>query len=716
MSRQSLRLIGTQALLLFASVLTVPLSAQTSDPPTYPGISIPASFTQGGGTADVPLYVEYDKRLRASEQLSALGSDLFGDQVSLYTGQTSFRHVDIDITGNNSLPVQLSRRYSISTLVSDQRFDARGGPGNPYGGLANWDIEVPHIYGIFDSIYLWNVSSGATTQQPRCSQYFLPRVSSGLDPTEIWSGTKVNIPGKGEKELLWLDPPYPPLQYPNDGRSPTWTTSDYDAFRCITLSAPQDEGFVMTSRDGISYRFDVYAERDFPTVRSGPLANARKAVYLLASEVTDRYGNWVRYAYNVNGHPTSITASDGRAITLTYFPSPNQNRLHTASVTLSVPAETRTWTYAYANQAPDQIPRLTSVTLPDTISTWQFNYAALNAPNHYLYVTYLPPKPSGKECLPPEISTPGGDFGLRITHPSGAKGEFRFKLERTERTNLPFPNCQLLPGGGKYLVAPYVDAFRLKSKKIFDTDTSDSTWSYAYGLVAGVFGESTTITQPDGSVVRNEFSSAYGATVFGAPAGTAIEGQLLATTTTKGNDILRKQTYTYVTGPDTANGPLNGYPFSSRYGVGSAGDDGSSGSIRPLLSTTIEQQGVRFTRTNQIFDAMARPLQVKRESTLIGGGVLHAKTETTVYDDKRPIWVLDLIDTVTNSLLPTASMVDNDYDSVGNLTRVTAFNREQRTMTWRADGTLLTVTVGTLPDPAGPNTTTLGPFKRGIPQ
>lgn len=87
MSRQSLRLIGTQALLLFASVLTVPLSAQTSDPPTYPGISIPASFTQGGGTADVPLYVEYDKRLRASEQLSALGSDLFGDQVSLYTGQ-----------------------------------------------------------------------------------------------------------------------------------------------------------------------------------------------------------------------------------------------------------------------------------------------------------------------------------------------------------------------------------------------------------------------------------------------------------------------------------------------------------------------------------------------------------------------------------------------------------------------------------------------------
>ncbi len=57
-------------------------------------------------------------------------------------------------------------------------------------------------------------------------------------------------------------------------------------------------------------------------------------------------------------------------------------------------------------------------------------------------------------------------------HPSGAKGDFRFKLERTDRSNLPVSNCQPLAGGGKYLVTPYVDAFRLKSKTVFDTDTS----------------------------------------------------------------------------------------------------------------------------------------------------------------------------------------------------------------------------------------------------
>lgn len=257
-------LSGYRAFTLLFAAIAAPVIAQTSTPPTYPGVSIPPVFQPGVGTADVPVYVEYDKRLRASEQLSALDSDLFGDQVSLYTGQTTFRHVDIDIPGNSALPVQLSRRYTISTLVADQLSDARGGPGNPYGGLANWDIEVPHIYGTFDNIYKWDIPLGATTQQKRCTDYFPPKVSGGMDATEVWSGNKVVIPGKGEKELLRLDTAYPPLQYPNDGRSPTWTTSDFDAFRCLALPGVNNEGFVMTTRDGVSYRFDVYVERDYP--------------------------------------------------------------------------------------------------------------------------------------------------------------------------------------------------------------------------------------------------------------------------------------------------------------------------------------------------------------------------------------------------------------------------------------------------------------------
>lgn len=360
--------------------------------------------------------------------------------------------------------------------------------------------------------------------------------------------------------------------------------------------------------------------------------------------------------------------------------------------------------------------RLTSVTLPDTVSTWLFDYQALNppppSPFTYLYVTYLPPKPSGSECLPPEISSPGGDFGLRITHPSGSTGDFRFKLERSDRYNFSASNCEIQPGGGgKFVVAPYVDAFRLKSKTISDALSSSQQWSYVYGSLNDDEHVRTTLTQPDGSTVENEFSAIYGATVAGAPAGSAIEGQLIKATTLQGGVTLRTQTNAYVTGPDVAFGPLTGYAFPSRYGGGAGGDDGASGSARPLLSATITlpQQGVSFTRTHETFDAMARPLRVRRESALLAGGVLHSKTETTAYDDKRSIWVLDLVDTLTNAALPSAPAVDNTYDTLGNLTHVAAFNREQRTMTWRADGTLANVKVG-------PNTTTLGTFKRGVPQ
>lgn len=66
MQPSSLGSIGTRVLLALLSVVAAPLPAQTADPPTYPGISIPDPFTPGGGSADVPVYVEYDKRLRAS--------------------------------------------------------------------------------------------------------------------------------------------------------------------------------------------------------------------------------------------------------------------------------------------------------------------------------------------------------------------------------------------------------------------------------------------------------------------------------------------------------------------------------------------------------------------------------------------------------------------------------------------------------------------------
>lgn len=54
-------------------------------------------------------YVEYAKLVRATEKTPALGDDLMGDSVSLFDGQTAFRNVDIQLRGNDALPVELGK-------------------------------------------------------------------------------------------------------------------------------------------------------------------------------------------------------------------------------------------------------------------------------------------------------------------------------------------------------------------------------------------------------------------------------------------------------------------------------------------------------------------------------------------------------------------------------------------------------------------------------
>ncbi|HVJ62057.1 MAG TPA: hypothetical protein VM555_05020, partial [Tahibacter sp.] len=673
-------------------------------------MTIPATLTPGGGSADVPPYVEYDKKLRAAEQLSPLTGEMFGENVSLYTGQTEFRHVDVDLPGNNALPVQLARRFVVTSLVADQAFASNdgGGVGNPYGGLANWDIEVPYIWGVFDAQYGWDIPHTEPdinpVAKPRCSQHFLPKVrtSLGFSIKDVWAGTKVHIPGKGDKELLVLDPAYPPLQAPTDGQTHRWTTSEFDAFTCTpSVSGHSGEGFVMKTPDGTSYTFDVYRERTYAAVTKGSNRNQRKAVFLLASKVTDRYGNEVNYTYNAYGHPTLIGANDGRAISLSYDPT-TPGRLKTATVSIDLPKNhLRTWTYAYEKGTLDQIDRLKSVTLPDGLSDWVFHYARQNAPDNYLYVGYTV-QPDSTDCV---TAIQNGDFVLRMTHPSGSNGEFAFRLQRQHRSNMP-PN---LCSGGVYGVAPYVDTFKLLSKKIHDTTDTWSSWNYAYTSPSGKTWTATSITHPDGSVVRHTFSSMYGATEPNAPTDAVIEGQLLETTTNKTGEELQKVTNKYFSGPDVINAPFTDQPFPSRYGRGEASDDPSSGSLRPLRWVTTQQQGATFSKVHNSFDQLARPVSVTLSSTL---DAAFTRTETTVYTDYRNLWVLGLIDSVTGSTLPSSPIVKNTYDGIGNLTTVEQFSRKLREMTYRADGTLATITDG-----AGlTHKTTLGLFKRGVPQ
>src|SRR5688572_27498669 len=107
--------------------------------------------------------VEYEKRIRATEMVTALSSGLFGDSVSLYNGSTEFAVTDIDIPGNSSLPVRLSRRFKVEAKKEVVNL----------GGFGAWDIDVPYVYGTFPANTQWNEGSRPTDN--RCSNNWLPK-------------------------------------------------------------------------------------------------------------------------------------------------------------------------------------------------------------------------------------------------------------------------------------------------------------------------------------------------------------------------------------------------------------------------------------------------------------------------------------------------------------------------------------------------------------
>ncbi|WP_431052986.1 hypothetical protein [Roseateles sp. L2-2] len=94
---------------------------------------------EGGPTSFDPAnYFENGKLIRAPKALSMLGPDLFGDRVNLYRGTLEFVQTDVNLDGNNALPVAVTRRLSTGS---------RGNYGQ--GLFSEWELEIPHMQGTF---------------------------------------------------------------------------------------------------------------------------------------------------------------------------------------------------------------------------------------------------------------------------------------------------------------------------------------------------------------------------------------------------------------------------------------------------------------------------------------------------------------------------------------------------------------------------------------
>lgn len=622
-------------------------------------------------------YQEYDKKLRSAEQVGALTSELFGDSVNVYDQSGYFRQTDIDLAGNNALPVRLERRLNVRPIPES------GLPPLIYGGAGDWNIDVPFISGVFDSQYGWTYRG--SRKVPRCSANFLPYTPPPFRIEDIWSGYTVNLPGEGARSLMG-DPPASLKPASRQGENWSWTTSAMDTVSCTPMIAGlEGEGFILQTTSGIKYTFNIGTERVVGLMGSigGDAAQARLEIYLLASRIEDRFGNSVSISYNGNGHPTSISSSDGRSITLNYA----GNRLQSAS------ANGRTWTYGYAGNS------LQRVTQPDG-AWWEINQLS----DMRIAYENWPEDPS-QGCGSPPLRDK--TYTLQMKHPSGAVGTFAFQHGRNYRAGVPASYCITEARDGQisqYLaLANHFDGFGLVQKTIEGPGVAPMRWTYVdkgdyqdYWTGSDRYCTTCTqskavrINQPDGSWIEEIYGIVY----------QFNEGKLLGRRTGAASGmVLESEDLTYV--PDAQ---MPSMPFPDRYGWAFGGNDGSSALLRPLQRRQVTRDGVTMTWQANSFDRYGRPANVTRSSSQGA-----SRTDTTSYYNDTNAWLLGQVSSQINNNTGLVE-VQTSYNAQAMPTEQRRFGKLLQTLSYHADGN-----VASFADGRG-NSTTLNGWKRGIPQ
>lgn len=628
-------------------------------------------------------YQEYRKLIESAQNLTALKDDLFGESVSLYNGKTDFSVTDVSLPGNNALPVEMRRRFSVELdLVGSGSYNSN------IDGVGGWEVDTPHISGMFPGLASW--------RDNRCSGHMAPQGPVTFRINEIWQGNMVHVPDGGDRTMLgaWDKSPAP-----TDGVVRKWSTSHRDAIDCIPMkSGLAGEGYRVKTTSGTSYFFDTAFTRYGGTLeRSGGLGDrtkvARMRIYLMASRVEDRSGNWVQYQYNGDGHPTRIWSSDGREITLTY----------NAGMLTSVSAAGRTWSYAYVQVEGQN--RLASVTQPDG-STWTYSYSsALRAWERIFWDGN-----SNESCLeqPPERN---GKLVMTIKHPSGAMGEFQFSNGRQYRSGVHASECIRRTSNSQYyyeIAVPFFyDIVSLDSKKVWGPGLPKTLqWTYSFGsgfepLWGGAGGaaiypcttckkeKQVTISNPDGTRTVYRYGSQYALN----------EGRLLGSSVLDTNGkVVRTNTTLYMTDDE-----VKAQPFIPLYGMIYSGDEPSSAQVRPVVAEAIQQDGVTYQTSVLSFDDLARPLRINRLSPL------GSRTDAAQYADDRARWILGAAAKVTNE--NTGLVVEQTaFDGLMRPVEARAYGLLKQVLTYNADGTVASVANGR------GNRTLISGWKRGIPQ
>jgi hypothetical protein len=662
--------------------MRVPNSASFLRPVPLASLLLAIGFgacTQPSQAQLTTTYEEQSKLMRAPKAYASIGADLFGDTVNLSNGTLQFRQTDVSVKGNDALAVSVGRRFTVGTQAIPNR------------AFGRWNIDIPHIHGIFSYNDGWTTAGNVGG---RCTNFGPPNGSTGVSPAEngngpgfewdeFWQGTSLYTPEGGDQQMLrraaeFTISPSSPADYPV-------VTTAFWAISCLSALANPSatnfgEGFMAVSPAGISYRFDWMASYQGPTLQKAGGNLSTREIWILPTVVTDRFGNWVRYSYdpaNPN-NLTKIEASDGRVLDLTYYPASQTPRYPYRKVH-TVSDGQRTWTYNYDSTD------LVSVALPDN-SAWTFaNSEAIDRKT----------AASPGDCdTPPQVA--GSDNSWSMTHPSGATGTFRVNGKVHGRSDV----IKVCDQWTNWIpqIARYYATQSLVEKTISGPGIDALTWSYDYGPANGswapcdascIFSKTVRVTDPVGKETRYTFGTRF----------QVSDGRLEAVD----QDGLRTTVTQYR--------PYGAGPYPDRVGYDDSpssmkGDGAISNRLAPVARKTITQQGVDFIWEAgpgiNGFDEFARPKTVTRSSSL------GSRTEVTTYSDNLAKWVLGQVGTVTSG---GKTMVENSYNpSSALLQGVKNFGLQQQTMTYYADGTLATKADGL------GQTTTFTNYKRGIPQ
>jgi len=651
---------------------------------------------------------EYSQKIEAARAVPQLGDGLFGDHVDDYTGDVSFSVVDVNLPGNNSLPVQFARRYDTqSTLEALARAHMVG----------DWDYDIPHLHGVFSGTTGWVTETpGIVCAQPNKALAAPPTIAYGLnnlDSDIYWKGNQLYVPGQGDDELLHLD--VNATNKPTDGSTYYWSTKGRWYFSCLSSmdGGTSKDAYLGQAPDGTKYWFDHLAARRTNSIYS----MSRVENWILPTRVQDRFGNSVTYTYDQT-NPwmlLSIEASDGRKITMNW----------TSGLTVS--DGTRKWKYGFSSAG-----NLATVTLPDG-SQWSYSNSGFG----------VPPVPAtgfgigtgdgrgGRRALVtstgcgnfPWIVSPasagGIDFIYYVTHPSGAKGTFTLNYRHSVRTYVPklcgFSYVALNEQDSFDRYAPVFESLGITKKEVNGPGIpSTYTWSWSYPSTPMAPANVTTydfqctagcattkaisISQPDGSVVRNTVGVRYGVNE-----GKLLKSEILGT---DGSTVLRTDTSDFLSSPVGQNYPsLVGDPVKLF-------NEPLTGVLTPNWRQQTLQQGVTFDwhvtqDSNGLFsfDSFANPLKAISSSTLG-----FSRTDTTNYYYDLNKWVLGQVASVTSG---NTIISQTDYDPTTDIPiRDFKFGLLRQSMTYNPDGTLATVSDGNTPA----HTTTLLSYFRGIPR